>query len=181
MIPTIFSEAPGWIGLVFVYAACYAASSVVPGPIKPGYCIDPSTGKPQLYRLNGFRCLCLLTFLFIALVHWGVVEGTFFHVHYWACLRASCVIGLAFSSLFYLRGKRLLQRNLIDRRPRCATADAPEGGPSADTAEFDARSPLEHWYCGLSEFNPRGYGGVDVKMFLYLVGAVQLQLSEYEL
>ncbi len=35
---------------------------------------------------------------------------------------------------------------------------------------------LAHFYCGLSEFNPR-LGTVDVKMWLYVVGATQLQVS----
>ena len=33
---------------------------------------------------------------------------------------------------------------------------------------------MEHFYCGY-EFNPR-FMGVDLKMFLYLVGAVMLEL-----
>ena len=33
---------------------------------------------------------------------------------------------------------------------------------------------MEHFYCGY-EFNPR-FVGVDLKMFLYLVGAVMLEL-----
>ena len=45
---------------------------------------------------------------------------------------------------------------------------------SADTNEFRARGPAQHFYCGLSEFNPRPFLGVDVKMWLYVVGAVQL-------
>lgn len=158
------TEAVGWAGLASVYLASYAATIALPGTLAPGYCIDPSTGKPQLYRLNGFASLTTLTTLFLALVGAGVVPGDFFHVHFWSCLRASCCLGLALSTLFFLRGRALLRGGSIDRRPRCPTADAPEGGPVSDTAEFDARSSLEHWYCGLSEYNPRGPGGVDVKM-----------------
>jgi protein-S-isoprenylcysteine O-methyltransferase Ste14 len=36
---------------------------------------------------------------------------------------------------------------------------------------------LTHFFAGLSEYNPVGPLGVDVKMFLYLAGAVQLQLN----
>lgn len=172
-------EIEGWIALVCVYVACYAATVLVPvSRLTPGYCIDHLTGKQQLYRLNGFTSLCIMTTAFIFLVAYGGLPGDFFHTHYWPCLRASVCLGALLSFLYYLRGRNLLKRNMIDRRPRCPTADSPEGGPKEDTKEFDARSSLEHWYCGLSEYNPRGIGGVDLKMFLYLVGAVQLQFSE---
>lgn len=172
------SEWVGWAGLLVVYAATYLAAIAIPGTRKPGYCIDPATGKPQVYVLNGFACLCAVVICFVALVVTGHLAGDFFYAHFWACLRASCFVGVVISTLLLLRGRQLLRQGLIDRRPRCPTADAPEGGPKSDTTEFDARSLVEHWYCGLSEYNPRGPGGVDLKMWLYLVGAVQLQLSE---
>jgi hypothetical protein len=53
---------------------------------------------------------------------------------------------------------------------------APAAAPSSLTAEFDARSEPEHFYCGLGHFNPQ-WGAVDGKMWLYVVGAVQLQLN----
>lgn len=53
---------------------------------------------------------------------------------------------------------------------------------SEDTKEFDQRSLLEAFYAGVSEFNPLitlfpGCPPVDVKMWLYIAGAVQLQLN----
>jgi delta14-sterol reductase len=55
---------------------------------------------------------------------------------------------------------------------------SPAGAAAARAAvsEFRARTALQHFYCGVSEFNPRVMG-VDVKMWLYVVGAVQLELN----
>jgi hypothetical protein len=47
----------------------------------------------------------------------------------------------------------------------------------SDFDEFNKRSELEHIYCGLSNFNPTWPGGIDAKMWLYVVGAVQLELN----
>ena len=43
--------------------------------------------------------------------------------------------------------------------------------------EFEKRSELEHFYCGLGNFNPTWPGNIDAKMWLYVVGAVQLELN----
>lgn len=171
-------EAAGWAAVAAVYAATYVAASLVPVAATPGYVIDPATGKPQLYRLNGLRCLVLLVAAAAAAVAAGGVPGGLLYELYWPCTRAACAYGLALSAAMYVRGTRLLAtRGGIDRRARCPTADAPAGGPRRDTADFDARSAAAHFYCGLSEFNPAGPGGVDLKMWLYLAGAVQLQLN----
>jgi len=48
---------------------------------------------------------------------------------------------------------------------------------SDDTTEFDSRNIFMHFWCGLSEFNPITIGKVDIKMYLYIIGAVQLQIN----
>ena len=47
-------------------------------------------------------------------------------------------------------------------------------GAKEDHTEFKSRSMLEHFYCGY-EFNPK-FLAVDLKMYLYLIGAVMLEL-----
>jgi hypothetical protein len=96
---------------------------------------------------------------------------------------ASCALGVIVSAVFFVRG-RLLRRGTqqeqwrrIDPRSRCLTVDSALPPPPPDADEFEARSLLQHFYCGLSEFNPRPLWGVDVKMWLYVVGATQLQLN----
>ena len=170
-------EGEGWALVLVVYGLTYLAAAAVPvGPTR-GYCIDPVTRAPQIYHLNGFRSWLVMTAAAVGAVGAGLVPGDALWVRFAPCARAACALGLLTSISFYLRGRLLLALGGIDRRPRCPTADAPDGGPRSDTAEFDARSELVHWYAGLSEYNPRGWGGVDIKMVLYLVGAVMLQLN----
>jgi hypothetical protein len=169
------AELRGFSALLAVYFACYAAYAFVPvSQLTPGYVIDPTTKSRQLYRLSGFRCLVVLVTCAVICARFGVLPGDFFYTHYWQCLRASFTLGLLLSLCFFAQGRSLLKRGLIDRRARCATSDAPLGGAISDTAEFDARSVVSHFYCGLSQFNPQGPLGVDFKMYLYLVGAVQV-------
>lgn len=63
-----------------------------------------------------------------------------------------------------------------DRRQSKTVTASSKHSPS-DVDEFDKRSELEHIYCGLSNFNPSWPGGLDAKMWLYVVGAVQLELN----
>lgn len=170
-------ELEGWLLVAAVHLLTYLAAALTPSPLVRGYCIDPATRSPQLYRLNGFRCWALLTASAVCAVRMGVLPGDALWARFWPCARAGCAYGLLASFAFFARGRALLASGKIDRRPRCPTADAPAGGPQGDTKEFDARGALAHWYCGLSEFNPGLPGGVDAKMHLYLIGAVMLQLN----
>ena len=63
-----------------------------------------------------------------------------------------------------------------DRRQSKTVTASSKHSPT-DVDEFDKRSELEHIYCGLSNFNPSWPGGLDAKMWLYVVGAVQLELN----
>lgn len=170
-------DATGLALVAGVYAATYVLSAVVPAPSVPGYVIDPATGAPQVYRLTAFRVLLLATAGFLGAAAAGAVDAAVFHTHFASCAKASCALGLALSAFMYARGRRLLAAGRIDRRERCPTVDAPKGAPLTATADFDARGPATHFYAGLSEFNPSLGWGVDLKMWLYLVGAVQLQLN----
>lgn len=173
-------EAEGWALLLGTYAACYVANAFVPVPaLTRGYVIAHATGKAQLYRLNGFRCLLLLLAVAGALVRTGLLRADVWYTHYASTCRASCALGLALSAWSYARGRALLARGLVDRRARCPTVDSPDGDAAtpAATAEFDARGPLAHFFSGCGEYNTTGPWGVDLKMYLYLVGALQLQLN----
>ena len=72
---------------------------------------------------------------------------------------------------------RRRRRSASQRRPRPIVPSSQKPVTAPDTSEFDGRSAVAHFYCGLSEFNPLGPLGVDVKMWLYLYGATQLQLN----
>jgi len=100
---------------------------------------------------------------------------------------ASCLLGLAVSLALFLRGRRLLRAGQIPEGRRCPVrhgGSATVGGSGGSEVlalcpEFRARSALAHFYAGL-EWNPRARllgADIDTKMFLYLAGAVLLELN----
>ena len=55
----------GFFTPLIVFAAFFAAQMVLPGRWVPGYVVDPATGEPRRYRLNGILVFAL------ALVVWA--------------------------------------------------------------------------------------------------------------
>jgi hypothetical protein len=160
--------------VILVAAATFALQAALPGRVVPGYVLTET--KPHVqstYKLNGFLTLLLVTAVAVcalALNPPALVSDLVDAAP--SAAAASCVLGLVATVAFYIRGRVLQARGAIDERSRCPTVDAATS-PATDCVEFRSRSALQHLYCGLSEFNPRMLG-VDVKMWLYVVGAVQL-------
>lgn len=160
-------------GLVGVYCGCAALHVAIPAIDTEGYACD-RRGVPLQYRLNGLRVLAAMLAIMAAAVPWTVFYENFFAMLLWAN-----GVGIAGSYIFYQKGK-----GKEEMAGRCLTKDSPT--PVAPTAAqrkaFAAETTFNKFYLGL-EFNPRydtGVPGVaadfDWKMFLYLVGAVMLEL-----
>jgi len=167
----VSKELKGLKLVMLSYSVCWVLHFALPGKSVRGYACG-SDDKPLHYKLNGFSVLIAQLALF-AIVDGG--EGIFAGELYWPCVRMACFLGLFLSLLLFIRGKRL--ETTLERSSRCMTADQKKR-PPADSTEFDARSTPEHFWCGL-EWNPRPLLGVDMKMWLYIVGAVQLALVVY--
>jgi delta14-sterol reductase len=165
----------GWTSVAFVYMLCFLLSRLVPSREVDGYVLDRSTRRPLRYKLSGFSVLVLVVLAAVGAVAAGVLPGNLFVVQYWACVSAAFIYGVLLSLGMYVRGRRLLAQGAVDRLPLASTVTAPTWPRGeGDTGEFDARGTIATLYCG-HEWNPRVWG-VDVKMWLYLVGAVQLEL-----
>jgi len=129
-----------------VYGLVLALHLVVPGRWVDGYVLDPATGRPLRYRLNGLRVLFATVTLYAAACLLGWIPWEFFYLHRWEMASGACVIGLVFTIWVVL------------------LAPANQG-------------LLADLYLGRLA-NPQWVGGrVDAKMFLYLVGAVMLELN----
>jgi delta14-sterol reductase len=137
---------PGFLWPVVIYVIVLVLNAVVPGRWVDGYVIDPRTGKPYRYHLNGLRVYVIVVALY-ALAAWrGVIAWDVFWTHRWAMAISACVIGLGFTCAVVLPYPR--RRDLV--------------------------SDL---YLGRLD-NPQWAGGrIDAKMFLYLVGAIMLELN----
>ncbi len=109
--------------------------------------VRDEAGRPLRYRLNGLQVLFAAVFAWLLLGWVGVLPFDWLYQHRVASLVGACTIGLSFTLWIVL--------------------PAPPTGRSLPADLFFGR--LE---------NPRTLGGrVDLKMVLYLVGAVMLELN----
>lgn len=133
-------------GPLVVYAVVLGLHLLLPGRWVDGYVVDPATGRPLRYRLNGLRVLCVTVALYVGACWLGGVPWDVFYLHRWEMAAGACALGLFFTLAVVLPA-------------------APE------------RSLLADLYLGRLA-NPQWVGGrLDAKMFLYLVGAVMLELN----
>ena len=49
----------GFFTPLVIFAVFFLAQLILPGKWVPGYVINPQTGEPRKYRLNGILCLQL--------------------------------------------------------------------------------------------------------------------------
>jgi hypothetical protein len=118
--------------------------------ILPGRWVEgyvfDAAGRRLRYRLNGLLVFAVVVGGYLALAASGAIPWDFFYLHRVSMLATAFVVGLAFTLAIVLPG------------------------PRTD------KSWLADLYLGRFE-NPQWHGGrVDAKMFLYLVGAVMLEL-----
>lgn len=166
-------EWTSWGVVAGIYTLCVALHILLKTDGTDGYVWDKASNKPLQYRNNGLRVLVavyILRYTLTTLKYW---DDSFLYTHFHACLRASFSFGIVLSIAFYLRGRKALANGGVDRNP--CTPTTSRRVVNDDSSEFDNRSFLEHFYCGI-EFNPRPQRlfHIDIKMTLYLVGAVML-------
>ncbi len=138
---------PGFFAPWIIYAVILLLHLLLPAEKVEGYVTDPATGKPLRYRLNGLLVLGVVVLLWVLLSWTGVIAWDWLWTHRWSGLIGSFVLGVLFSVGMVI--------------------PAPKTG----------RSLLADFYFGRWE-NPQWFGGrVDVKMYLYLIGAVLLALN----
>jgi delta14-sterol reductase len=137
----------GWFAPLAVYLAILILHLALPARRVDGYALDPGTGQPLTYRLNGLVVFALVTSVWLAAGWKGWISWDWLYVNRWSAMGGACLVGLAYSLITVL--------------------GAPPTG----------RSLLADLYLGRPEnpqhFNKR----VDAKMFLYLAGAVLLGLN----
>lgn len=130
-----------------IYAVILALHLALPARRVEGYVIDPGTGRPLRYRLNGPVVLAALVLLWVGLSRTRVFGWDWLYLHRWWGLAGSAVLGLLFSVAVVLPAP-------------------PTGRP------FLADLYLGRWKN--PQFLKKR---VDAKMFLYLTGAAMLALN----
>jgi len=133
-------------GPLVVYGVILALHLVLPGRWVDGYVLDPDTGRPLRYRLNGLRVLLVTVAAYAGACWLGWLPWEFFYLHRWEMAAGACGLGLLFTLAIVLSARA-------------------------------NQSLLADLYLG-RRANPQWGGGrIDAKMFLYLVGAVMLELN----
>jgi delta14-sterol reductase len=142
---------PGILWPLVVYGLVLALHLLLPARDVPGYVLDPATGVPLRYRLNGPLVLVVTVAAWMAACHAGLLAWDTFYVERWAMASGACLLGLAFTLVIVL--------------------PAAPVKPSLAADLFLGRLENPQW----SGFF---HGGrVDAKMALYLIGAVMLELN----
>jgi protein-S-isoprenylcysteine O-methyltransferase Ste14 len=130
-----------------IYAVVLALHLLLPAQRVSGYVVDARTGEPLRYRLNALPVALVTIALWITACRFGVIPWDWLWTQRWSSLAGATTIGLLFSFAIVL------------------------------TAPSTGRSLLADFYFGRRE-NPQALGGrLDIKMFLYLVGATMLALN----
>ena len=152
--------------ILLVYVVCLLLHCVVPARVVKGYCCDED-GIPLNYRLNGIAVYIVMTILFLQLPRDNYIK---LFESFWSNLIIVNVLGISASTYFLIKGGKA-------KYLRCITVDQIQSDDFKKKLTPAGPAPplLTRFFLGC-EWNPRILG-VDIKMFLYLVGAVGLQLN----
>lgn len=155
-------------GAVFIlgsYIGCFLLHLLIPARIVNGYCCD-NTGKPLPYRLNGFLVLLITVIIFVYLPEPCQI---ILYKKYWEAFITVNIFGISVSLAYFCRGGK-------EKFARCVTVDQSK---NLNTLQLAGPYPgdLAAFYLG-HEWNPRLFGDYcDVKMLLYIIGAIGLLLN----
>jgi hypothetical protein len=130
-----------------------------------GYCCD-AQNKQLNYRLNG-----VWVFVAMMIIWWQspiAVRESLLR-DYWSSLICANIFGIGISAFFFIRGGQ-------EKYERCVTVDQLSNLSKAKLAsKLNSEMSIGSRFFLGHEWNPRMLGGLcDVKMMLYLVGAVGL-------
>ena len=131
-----------------VYCVVLALHLALPARAVDGYVIDRDTGKPLRYRLNGLRVFFVVVVLWAIACKTGLLPWGAFYQYRWQMAAGACALGLLFSFIVVMRAPPVAGANVL--------------------ADF---------YLGRLENPQWGGARVDAKMYLYLVGAIMLELN----
>jgi delta14-sterol reductase len=158
----------GLASVLLIYVTITLMHIIFPARSVIGYACDDKF-TPLKYRLNGILVYTVCVVLFL---YWFSIEyQVFLYTNFWWSLFAANLIGILTSLFFFFSGGE-------ENYTRCITVDQrSDKGKSSLTPVSKSKlasSPMR-FFLGC-KWNPRFYN-IDVKMLLYLLGAVQLQFN----
>jgi hypothetical protein len=140
-------KAAGFLAPVLVCFLLFILNAILPGRWVTGYVPRKNSTEKLRYRLNGLLVLFTVLLGWVLLCYFGLMEWDWLYAYRWYGLAGAVAFGLIFSFALVLPFPRIKNSFLAD------------------------------FYLGRLE-NPQLWGGrIDAKMWLYLVGAIMLELN----
>ncbi|MBK9104325.1 MAG: ergosterol biosynthesis protein [Saprospiraceae bacterium] len=137
----------GFLAPVLVYAYIFMLNAILPGRWVTGYVTRTGSSDKLKYRLNGLLTLIIVVITWGVLGYSGIMPWDWFYTNRWYGLAGAIVFGLIFSTVIVLSQPPVRKSFFAD------------------------------FYLGRAE-NLQLWGGkIDAKMWLYLVGAIMLELN----
>lgn len=136
-----------YLAPVIVYAVIFILNAALPGRWVKGYATKPGSDEKLDYRLNGLLVLITVIGGWAVLCYYGIISWDYFYLHRWEGLVGAVVFGLLFSLAVVLPQPKV------------------------------SNSFGKDFYLGRAENLQLWNGRIDAKMWLYLIGAIMLELN----
>jgi delta14-sterol reductase len=137
----------GFLFPIIIYSYILFLNTVLPARKVVGYATKAGTTEKLKYRLNGLLVLCTVILTWVILYYSEILPRDWLYTYRWHGLAGAVVFGLIFSLWIMLSKPAVTKSVFVD------------------------------FYLGRLE-NPQWFGGrIDAKMWLYLVGAIMLELN----
>jgi protein-S-isoprenylcysteine O-methyltransferase Ste14 len=137
----------GFLAPVIIYALIFLLNAILPGRWVAGYVTGTGTNEKLKYHLNGFLVFATMVVGWFLLGYFGVLQYDWLYTYRWYGLAGACITGLVFTFAIVLVYQPVRKSFLADL--------------------FFGRVENLQWFGGR----------VDVKMLLYLTGAIMLELN----
>lgn len=137
----------GYVSPLLVYLLIFLLNAVLPGRWVTGYVNRPGTDQKLTYRLNGLLVLIVVICLWFVLGYTGSMPWDWFYTIRWQALTGAIIFGIVFSLAVVIPQPKVKSSWLAD------------------------------FYLGRAENLQLWKGRIDAKMWLYLVGAVMLEIN----
>ncbi|MEY4927291.1 MAG: hypothetical protein RI894_1727, partial [Bacteroidota bacterium] len=137
----------GFLAPTIIYTFIFLLNLLLPGRWVVGYATKINSDEKLNYRLNGIWVLFILIFCWFLLGYSGLLPWDWLYLYRWYALSGAICLGIAFSLAVVLPFPAVTNSFLTD------------------------------FFLGRAE-NLQLWGGkIDAKMWLYLVGAILLELN----
>jgi protein-S-isoprenylcysteine O-methyltransferase Ste14 len=137
----------GFLAPAFIYSLILVLNIILPGRWVKGYVAKPGSKEKFRYHLNGFFVCVTVVLIWVMLGHYDILPYNWFYIHRWSGLAGAGILGILFTVAIVLPYPRVRKSFLADL------------------------------FLGRVENLQLLKGRVDVKMYLYLAGAVMLELN----